>query len=100
MIQPILHRILVKPDPVETKSAGGIILTVNEKREQAAAEKGVVISVGPTCFKDFGSDSDILKGGDRVYFAKYAGKIVKDVDGEEFVILNDEDIVAILKEGN
>lgn len=99
MIQPLLHRIVVKPDPVETKTAGGIILAINEKREQAAAEIGTVVSVGPTCFKDFGQDSEILKGGDRVYFAKYAGKTVKDVDGEEYVILNDEDVVAILKEG-
>lgn len=100
MIAPLLHRILVKPDSVETKTASGIVLAINEKREQAAAEIGTVVAIGPTCFKDFGMDADILKGGDRVYFAKYSGKVVKDVDGEEYTILNDEDIVAILKEGN
>ena len=34
MIAPLLHRILVKPDSVETKTASGIVLAINEKREQ------------------------------------------------------------------
>ena len=97
-IKPILHRIIVKPDPVETKTAGGIILAVNEKREQAAAEIGTVVAIGDTAFSDFGGDPNLLQIGDKVYYARYAGKFVKDVDGTEFVCLNDEDITCILKE--
>lgn len=98
MIEPILHRVLIKPDPVETKTETGIILSLNEKREQAAAESGVVVRMGSTCFKDYGEDSSLLKEGDRVFYARYAGKQVKDTDGTEYVLLNDEDIVAIIKE--
>jgi len=98
MIKPILHRILIKVDPVETKTASGIIVSLNEKREQAAAEIGTVVDIGTTAFKDYGEAPDLIKVGDRVYFAKYAGKTVKDVDDNEFTILNDEDIVGVLYE--
>lgn len=98
MITPLLHRILIKPEPIETKSKGGIILAVDEKREQAAAEIGIVVSVGLTSFKDYGSDPSLLSKGDKVAFAKYAGKRIKDVDETEYIILNDEDIVAIIRD--
>ncbi len=98
MIEPVLHRILVKPDPVETKTSGGIILAINEKREQAAAEIGTVVKIGSTAFKDYGGDPNLLQEGSRVFFARYAGKTVKDNDGSEYVLLNDEDIVGLLKE--
>lgn len=96
MITPILHRVLIKPDKVETKTESGIVLALNEKREQAAAESGIIVKVGTTVFKDFGEDSSLIKEGDRVFFAKYAGKPVKDVDGTEYVLVNDEDIVGII----
>lgn len=98
MIKPVLHRILIKVDPVETKTASGIIVSLNEKREQAAAEIGTVVDIGSTAFKDYGESPDLIKVGDRVYFAKYAGKVVKDIDGNELLICNDEDIVGVLYE--
>ncbi len=98
MIKPVLHRILIKVDPVETKTASGIIVSLNEKREQAAAEIGTVVDIGSTAFKDYGETPNLIKVGDRVYFAKYAGKTVKDTDGNEFLICNDEDIVGVLYE--
>ena len=48
MITPLLHRIILKMDEVETKTASGIVLAINEKREQAAAEVGTVVSIGET----------------------------------------------------
>ena len=98
MIVPVLHRLLVKPDPVETTTAGGIVLAINEKREQAAAEKGLVVALGSTCFKDYGGDADTVKVGDRVFYAKYAGKeVTDDNSNEKFVLLNDDDIVGVIK---
>jgi chaperonin GroES len=93
MIVPFLHRVLVKPAPVETKSAGGIILSLNEKREQAAAEEGTVVALGDTFGADYKA-SVLPKVGDTVYFARYAGKWIKEND-EDLVLLNDEDILAI-----
>jgi len=95
LITPLLHTILIKPDDVETKTASGIVIPdmVTEK-ERKAVEYGTVITVGPRAFIDYGSDPSILKGGDRVSFARYSGKVIKDVDGTEFVLVNDIDILA------
>ena len=97
MIIPLLYRILVKPEQVETKTASGIVLALNEKREQAAAEKGTVIRVGEMAFKDYGGTPEHLKVGDTVFFAKYAGKFVKDTDEQDYVLLNDDDIIGIIR---
>jgi chaperonin GroES len=98
-IKPAGHRILVIPDPVETKTASGIIMvaetvTADEQRQIF----GVVHSVGNTAFKDFG-DLPWCKVGDRIAFAKYGGFVIKDpVDGKEYRLLNDEDVVAVIEE--
>lgn len=99
MIIPLLHTILIKPDDVETKTDGGIIIPdmVTDK-ERKAVEYGTVITVGPRAFIDYGRDPTILKGGDRVSFARYSGKVIKDVDNVEYVLVNDVDILAKIEE--
>ena len=99
MIQPLLHTVLIQPDEVETKTASGIVIPdmVTEK-ERKAVEYGTVIKVGPRAFIDYGCSPDILKGGDRVSFARYSGKAIKDEDGTEFVLVNDIDILAKIGE--
>lgn len=99
MIQPLLHGVLIKPDHVETKSAGGIIIPemVSEK-ERKAVEYGTVVRVGPRAFVDYGRSPDILQKGDRVTFARYAGKELKDTDDETYLLVNDVDVLAILLE--
>lgn len=95
MIEPLLHTVLIKPDEVETKTASGIVIPdmVTDK-ERKAVENGTVVTVGPRAFLDYGRDPTILKGGDRVSFARYSGKVIKDVDGSEYVLVNDIDILA------
>lgn len=95
MIKPLLHTVLIKPDEVETKTTGGIIIPdmVTDK-ERKAVEYGTVVLVGPRAFIDYGRDPTILKGGDRISFARYSGKVIKDVDGIEYVLVNDIDILA------
>jgi chaperonin GroES len=95
MIVPLLHTVLIKPDEVETKTASGIVIPdlVTEK-ERKAMEYGTVVTVGPRAFIDYGRDPTILKGGDRVSYARYSGKVIKDTDGIEYVLVNDIDILA------
>ena len=105
MIVPLLHRIIVKQQALKEvhkeykrAEAIGIIIPEHEdnKRAQAGVDKGVVISIGPTAYRDFNVDVPI-KVGDVVAFARYSGKTITDPETEEdFVALNDEDIVAIL----
>ncbi len=95
MIVPLLHTVLIKPDEVETKTASGIVIPdmVTDK-ERKAMEYGTVVTVGPRAFIDYGRDPTILKGGDRVSFARYSGKVIKDTDDVEYVLVNDVDILA------
>lgn len=107
MIVPILHRILVKQDKLEEKdeafkkagAAGIFIPNLDERgREQAAIDTGVVVAIGATAFRDFGTESPI-KVGDSVVFARHAGKIIVDPHDEvQYVALNDEDVVAKIQE--
>jgi len=104
MIKPILHRVLIKPDNVEdaddiVRSARAAGLEVKlDKREQAAVEIGTVVLLGDTCYKEFGTtaeEQEVVPGA-RVFFAKYSGKGVKDGE-EKYLILNDEDIIGVVK---
>jgi co-chaperonin GroES (HSP10) len=100
-IVPCGHRILVKPERVEdtdpaykaAKALGFEFVDKSLKQEQAAIDKGVVIAIGPTAFKDYGGDAWCAVG-DRIAFAKYGGKFVTP----DALILNDEDVVCVLKD--
>lgn len=96
-IVPLMHRALVRPKQVETKTASGIILTESlTRKEQAATDEGIILAIGDTFGKDFGAEV-LPKVGDKVLFAKYAGKFIKNGD-EDLVLLNDDDLIAIVKD--
>jgi co-chaperonin GroES (HSP10) len=91
------YRVVILPDKVEEKSAGGIVLPNKDvKLERAATTNGTIVDIGPMVehgVKD-------LEPGSRVVYAKYAGKFVENPDDEDndFVIVNDEDIISEMKE--
>lgn len=104
-VKPLLHRILVKQEDLSkvdplfaAAKRAGIEITFGESsREQAAVDRGEVVEVGPTAFKDFGLSEAPIKVGDTVVYARYAGKTVEDPSTKEkFVALNDEDLVAVI----
>lgn len=101
MIKLLLHHVLVIPEDVteiddvyRKAKAAGIHLDI-DKREKKAVEFATVVSVGPTAFKDYGRDNSIIKEGDRISFAKYAGKEIID-NGITYLLLNDEDVLAVI----
>lgn len=108
-IIPCGHRIVVRPVKLEdvddlyrrAKSAG--IELASDKdvlREQMSVDRGFVEAIGPSAFRDFNAETPWCAVGDIVAFAKYSGKAVKDLDTEDsYIVLNDEDIVCILKKG-
>ena len=105
MITPLLHRIIVRQQKLneahkeyKRAEAIGIIIPEHEdtKRAQAGVDKGTVVAIGPTAYRDFNTDVPI-KLGDTIAFARFSGKTIVDpTDEEEYVALNDEDVVAIL----
>lgn len=108
MLIPCGHKLLVKQDELEEtyKDTKILIVRENEKLERAAMQSGVIYSIGPDCWKAFrqidenGVQRNGLpwaKPGDHVLYAKYGGAIVKDpVNGEEYILLNDEDIHCVI----
>jgi len=104
-IEIVGHRVLLKPhfdeDVVKEGALEGFVMDVGEtfKREKAATIVGEVVGIGSMAWKAFDGDhpdwEPWAKLGDIVYFAKYAGKFITSVSGEEYIIVNDADIQAI-----
>ncbi len=93
-IRPLHDRVIVKRIQEDEKSAGGIFIpdTAKEKPQQ-----GKVVAVGPGKLSDQGErlEPDVA-AGDKVLYGKYSGTEVT-VDGEEYLILRESDILAIIK---
>ncbi len=94
-ITPLFSNVLIKPLEAESKTASGIILpdTVKEK-----PQVGLVMEVGPGEVDDgkIVSGSMHVKVGDKVMYKKWGGNEVK-VGNEEWTIVEQKDILAILK---
>ena len=94
-IKPLGDRIVVKPLEAENKSKGGILLpdTAKEKPQEAK-----VVAVGKGKILDNGSlQAPEVKVGDKVLYGKYSGNEITTKEGEELLILREEDILAIIK---
>lgn len=100
-LQPIEFKVLIKPDELSesdpvlkrAKESFGIILPPSEMAE-AAQVKGTLIAKGGKAFCDFGNPSPEV--GARIYFAKYSGLVIKGDDGQEYRLMNDKDVAAIV----
>ena len=95
-LKPVRDRIIVRLTEAETVSRGGIVIP------DAAAEKpsqGNVLAVGTGKVAEDGTVVPmVIKAGDRVLFSQHAGQTVK-LDNEEFRILREEDVMAIVNQG-
>ena len=93
-IQPLGDRVLVKPLETELKTKGGIVLPETAKEKP---QEGEVIAVGTGRILEDGKTAPLeVKKGDKILFSKYGGTEVK-LDGEEHLIMKEEDILAIIK---
>ena len=93
-VKPLDDRVLVKQGSAEETTAGGIVLPDTAKEKP---QRGKIIGVGPGKLLDTGKRGQMsLKKGDEVFYAKYAGTEIK-IDTEEFVILRESDVLAIIE---
>jgi chaperonin GroES len=100
-IEPLDLRVLVRPDPVTEKTAGGIFLPDQVKdQEKFATVKATMIAVGINAFAEAKGNPAFCPPvpGDRVMIAKYGGVNIKGNDGADYRLLNDADVVALLRE--
>lgn len=86
LIKPLSDHILIERAKGEEKTKSGILLPDTAEKEKP--EQGKVISVGPGC-KD-------VKAGQVVLFKKYSPDEIK-VDGKEYLIAKEEDILAVIE---
>ena len=92
-IQPLADRVLVKRlDDDGEQKVGGIIIPDTAKEKPQEAE---VVAVGPGRLDEGKRVALEVKKGDKVLIGKYSGTEVK-LDGEEHLILREEEILAIL----
>ena len=91
-IKPLADRVVIKLLEAEETTKGGIILASAAKEKPQVAE---VLAVGPGGIVDGKEVKMELKVGDKVLARKYAGTEVK-IDGEEYTILRQSDVLAIV----
>ena len=90
-LQPMGDRLVVKPMQSEEKTKSGIYLPDTAKEKP---QEGKVIAVGPGRMTDEGKRiAPDVEVGDVVLYTKYGGSEIK-IDGEEFIIMRESDILA------
>ncbi len=95
-VRPLHDRVLLKRIDDKEEMKGGIIIPDTAKEKPM---EGKVISVGPGKMMEDGTRSPMdVKAGDRALFGKYAGTEIK-IDDEDYVIMREEEILAVLKGG-
>lgn len=115
-ITPCGDRVLVLPDPLEETTDWGLIIPPSEhEKYQMAQVSGTLVAVGPDAWlhtvtetkqlldgvmrtveiKKAGYSGPFAELGDRILFNRYVGQIISGKDGNEYRLLNDEDIMGI-----
>ena len=94
-LQPLEDRIVVRPEEAQETTVSGLVIpdTAKEKPQQ-----GEVLAVGPGKRADSTGElipTDI-KVGDVVLYSKYGGTEVA-VDGEDLLVLNGRDVLAVVE---
>ena len=88
---PLGHRLLVRPDTVEKRTAGGLYLpSETTGRDEMAQIKGVAVAIGAGCWLDTPGAKELgqwVKPGDRIVFGKFSGYPWKGADGQKYRIL-------------
>ena len=94
-IQPLGDRVVIKPLEAEEKTKGGIVLPDTAKEKP---QEGKVVAVGKGKVSEEGKIQPLeVKVGDKVLYGKYSGTEINTKEGEELLILREEDILAIIK---
>ena len=94
-IIPLGDRVVIRPLEAEDKSKGGIVLPDTAKEKP---QEGKIIAVGKGRVTEEGKIiPPEVKVGDKILYGKYSGTEITTKEGEELLILKEEDILAIIK---
>ncbi len=94
-IQPLADRVVVKQLEAESKTKGGIVIPDTAKEK---SQEGEVMAVGKGKVLNNGNIQPLeVKVGDKILYGKYSGNEITTKDGQELLIMREEDILAIIK---
>ena len=95
-IHPLADRIVVRPLEAQEKTKGGIVLPDTAKEKP---QEGKVVAVGKGKVLESGKVEPIeVKVGDKILYGKYTGTEITTREGEELLIMREEDVLAIIKD--
>ncbi len=93
-IIPLFDNVLIRPIEAEEKTSSGIILPDTAKEKP---QMGEIIAVGPGKITPKGDKEPIVvKVGQKVMYKKWGGQEIK-VDGEEMMLVEQKDILAVVE---
>lgn len=98
-ITPVEYNVLVKQKAVEEKTAGGLLITDEMQSQSRHGEtRGKLVAASPMAFnfEDWPDGISKPEVGQEVIFARHAGTFVEGADGEEYRVVKDKDIVAVM----
>ena len=94
-IKPLYDRILVRREDQEETSPGGIVLPGSAKEK---SNQGEVVAVGDGAILDSGERRSMtVKVGDTIIFGKYSDSDTVQVDDDEFIIMREDDVRAVIQ---
>ena len=94
-IQPLADRIVVKPLDAQEVSKGGIVLPDTAKEKP---QEGKVVAVGKGKVTEEGKLRALeVRVGDRVLYGKYSGTEITTKEGQELLIMREDDVFAVMK---
>ena len=95
-LKPLADHVAIEPMAQEEKTKYGIVIPETAGKDKS--QEGMVVAVGPGKFNEDGDKRIELsvKKGDKVLFSKYSPQEIK-VDGKEYLIMKEEDIIAIIE---
>ena len=94
-IKPLHDNVVLKAISNDEVTKSGIVIpeTINKEKP----ERGEIVAVGPGKIMENGQSATMsVKVGDRVMFKKYSPDEIK-IDGEEYLVISESDIIAILE---
>lgn len=94
-IQPLADRIVVKPLDAQEITKGGIVLPDTAKEKP---QEGKVVAVGKGKVTEEGKLKALeVRVGDRVLYGKYSGTEITTKEGQELLIMREDDVFAVMK---
>ena len=98
-IECVEFNVLIKQDEIPTKTNGLILPEDMVEKKKHAQTIGTMVQASPLAFNyaDWPEGARKPEVGDRVIFARHAGTLVSDPDGNEYRAVKDKDIVAVIR---